>query len=146
VRRLTTVTGREAVSTVQKLWALAEDLSGRFNCKPEELAGRVEALQEEVPAAPVDQLRQKAGRCVVLLGWVEDGKVGLLAGVTADLTKAVKAGDLVKEVAPLVGGKGGGRPDMAQAGGSEPAKLAEALQHAKAAITAKLEGVGSGGA
>ncbi len=93
----------------------------------------------------MDRLRQKAGPCVVLLGWVEDGKVGLLAGVTPDLTKMVKAGDLVKEVAPLVGGKGGGRPDMAQAGGSEPGKLAEALQHAKVTITAKLEGVGSGG-
>src|SRR5207249_2466563 len=105
-------------------------------------ANEAKVIVGEVPAAPADQLRaqvdrlrQKAGRCVVLLGWVEDGKVGLLAGVTPDLTKAVKAGDLVKEVAPLVGGKGGGRPDMAQAGGSEPAKLAEALQHAKATIT-----------
>jgi alanyl-tRNA synthetase len=115
-------------------------------------AGAARIIVGEVPASPVEQLRgqidrlrQKAGSCVVLFGWIEDGKVGLLAGVTADLIAKVKAGDLVKEVAPLVGGKGGGRPDMAQAGGTDPAKLPEALRQAKATINAKLEGLGSGG-
>jgi alanyl-tRNA synthetase len=117
-------------------------------------AGEVKIIVGEVPATPVEQLRtqidrlrQKAGKCVVFFGWVDDGKVGLLAGVSKDkeVMDKVKAGDLVKEVAPLVGGKGGGRPDMAQAGGTEPAKLPEALRQAKATINAKLEGLGSGG-
>ena len=58
-----------------------------------------------------------------MLGTVSDGKVTLVAGVTADLTGRVKAGELVNYVAQQIGGKGGGRPDMAQAGGTEPAKL-----------------------
>jgi alanyl-tRNA synthetase len=62
---------------------------------------------------------------------VVDGKVSLIAGVTADLTGRVKAGELVNFVAQQVGGKGGGRPDMAQAGGTEPAKLPEALRSVK---------------
>jgi alanyl-tRNA synthetase len=62
---------------------------------------------------------------------VNDGKVSLIAGVTSDLTAKMKAGDLVNFVAQQVGGKGGGRPDMAQAGGSEPAKLPHALESVK---------------
>jgi alanyl-tRNA synthetase len=99
----------------------------------------------EMPAAPseqmrqqVDRLRQKAGSAVVVLGWAEDGKVQLIAAVTKDLEKRVSAGNLVKEVAPVVGGKGGGRPDMAQAGGKDPAKLPEALQRAKTLATEQL--------
>ena len=57
---------------------------------------------------------------MVLLAAVNDGKVSLIAGVTKELTKQLKAGDLIKTVAPLVDGKGGGRPDMAQAGGTNP--------------------------
>jgi alanyl-tRNA synthetase len=72
-------------------------------------------------------LRQKAKSAVVLIGWVEDGKVGLLSAVTEDLTGKVEAGKLVGEVAKVVGGKGGGRKDMAQAGGPDPGKLGEAL-------------------
>ena len=60
-----------------------------------------------------------------------DGKVQLLAAVSKDLEKRVSAGNLIKETAAVVGGKGGGRPDMAQAGGKDPAKLGEALQLAK---------------
>ncbi len=187
VRRVTAVTGREAVATVQRLSSALEDLCGRLNCKPEELAGRVEALQEEVkklqgqlrkgtagdlagagdrllaqaadvggakiivgemPAAPVEQmrqqldrLRQKAGSAAVVIGWVEDGKVGLLAAVTEDLTrKGVEAGKLVGEVAKVVGGRGGGRKDMAQAGGNDPSKLPEALQLAQKLVRDKLGG------
>jgi alanyl-tRNA synthetase len=65
--------------------------------------------------------------CAVVLAATEDGKVTLIAGVTADLTAKVKAGELVNFVAQQVGGKGGGRPDMAQAGGTDPAKLPQAL-------------------
>ncbi|HNM23303.1 MAG TPA: DHHA1 domain-containing protein, partial [Rhodocyclaceae bacterium] len=67
-----------------------------------------------------------------------DGKVTLIAGVTADLTGKVKAGELVNMVAQQVGGKGGGRPDMAQAGGTQPEKLAGALASVLAWVEGKL--------
>ena len=178
VRRLTAVTAREAVATVQKQSAVVAELTGRFRCKPEELPARVEALQEqikkleqqlkkgatadlggaadklfaealdlqgakiiagEVPAGPedairvqVDRLRQKAGSAVVVLGWADEGKVGLLASVTDDLVKkGLHAGKLIGKVAEVVGGKGGGKPTMAQAGGKDAAKLGEAMALAK---------------
>ncbi|WP_166264835.1 alanine--tRNA ligase [Marinobacter caseinilyticus] len=74
-----------------------------------------------------DQLKNKLGEGVVVLASVEDGKVTLVAGVTKSATNRVKAGDLMKHLASLVGGKGGGRPDMAQGGGTDPSKLADAL-------------------
>jgi alanyl-tRNA synthetase len=79
----------------------------------------------------VDRLKQQLKSAAIVLGAVADGKVSLIAGVTADLAGKVKAGELVNFVAQQVGGKGGGRPDMAQAGGSEPAKLEAALQSVK---------------
>jgi alanyl-tRNA synthetase len=69
---------------------------------------------------------------------VNDGKVSLIAGVTADLTAKVKAGELVNFVAQQVGGKGGGRPDMAQAGGTEPANLPSALQSVKSWVEQRV--------
>ena len=74
----------------------------------------------------------------IVLGAVADGKVSLIAGVTQDLTGKVKAGELVNFVAQQVGGKGGGRPDMAQAGGTEPAKLPAALQSVKAWVEQRV--------
>lgn len=82
----------------------------------------------------VDVLRQRLGSGVVVLGARGDGKVTLLAAVTQDLAGRVHAGDLVKALAQLVGGGGGGRPDLAQAGGRLPEKLEEAL----AAVTAEV--------
>ena len=88
----------------------------------------------------VDRLRQKAVSAVVVIGWADDGKVQLLAAVTEDLVKkGLHAGKLVGQVAKVVGGGGGGKPTMAQAGGKEPAKLGEALQLAKALATAQLD-------
>jgi alanyl-tRNA synthetase len=90
------------------------------------LAARVEgdgnALRELA-----DKLRDKLARGVVALGSEQDGKAVLLVAVTKDLTGRLKAGDLVKEAARLVGGKGGGKPDLAQAGGPDPAGLDKAL-------------------
>jgi alanyl-tRNA synthetase len=86
----------------------------------------------------VDKLKDQLKSAAIVLGAVADGKVSLIAGVTADLTGKVKAGDLVNFVAQQVGGKGGGRPDMAQAGGTEPAKLAEALQSVKAWVEQRV--------
>ena len=74
-----------------------------------------------------DELKQKLKSAIIVLGTSKDGKVNLIAGVSNDLTKKVKAGELVAMVAQQVGGKGGGRPDMAQAGGTQPENLAAAL-------------------
>ena len=76
----------------------------------------------------VDQLKNKLGSGVILLAAVNDDKIALTAGVTADLTGKVRAGDLMKEFAGRLGGKGGGRPDMAQGGGSDVAALSATLQ------------------
>ncbi len=86
----------------------------------------------------VDRLKGQLKSAAIVLGAVADGKVALIAGVTADLTSRVKAGELVNFVAQQVGGKGGGRPDMAQAGGADPAKLPEALRSVRAWLEQKL--------
>jgi alanyl-tRNA synthetase len=91
------------------------------------LAARVDGADAKALRDAVDRLKQKLGKSVVVLGSVDDGKVQLVAGVTRDAVALVKAGDLVNEVAQFVGGKGGGRPDMAQAGGNEPAGMDAAL-------------------
>jgi alanyl-tRNA synthetase len=85
-----------------------------------------------------DQLKNKLGSGLVLIGVASGDKVSLIAGVTADLTTRVKAGEWVNAAAAVVGGKGGGRPDMAQAGGSRPDKLPAALDAARDWITQKL--------
>ncbi|MBI3411838.1 MAG: alanine--tRNA ligase [Planctomycetes bacterium] len=178
VRRVTAVTGKEAVTTVQKIASVVDDLTTRFRCRPEEIAARIDSLQEEIkklqiqvkkgaatdmgsaadkllasakqvngaqvivgemPAGPdeqirnqIDRIKQKAGSAVVVVGWKDDGKVGLIAAVTDDLVqKGVHAGKLVGQIAKVVGGGGGGRPNMAQAGGKEPGKLGEALELAQ---------------
>ena len=76
----------------------------------------------------VDELKVKMQSGIIVLATANDGKVGLIVGVTKDLTSSVKAGELVNFVAQQVGGKGGGRPDMAQAGGSQPENIASALE------------------
>ena len=74
-----------------------------------------------------DDLKARHDKCVVVLASIEDGKIHLIAGVSKAFTKVVKAGDLVNFVATQVGGKGGGRPDMAQAGGTNIGALPSAL-------------------
>lgn len=89
----------------------------------------------------LDQLKNKLGSGIVVLGVAdaEAGKVSLIAGVTDDLTGQIKAGDLVKHVAAQVGGKGGGRPDMAQAGGSDVEALPGALDSVPAWVEERLQ-------
>ena len=91
------------------------------------LTARLDGLDGKALLALVDQLKNKLGSAVVLLGGVQDGKVVLVAGVTQDLTSKLKAGELMKQAAAAVGGKGGGRPDMAQGGGADAAQLDAAL-------------------
>ena len=91
------------------------------------LAATLEGADVKTLRDTLDQLKNKLGSAVIVLAAVNQGKVNLVAGVTKDLTDKVKAGDLVKMVAEQVGGRGGGRPDMAQAGGSQPENLPQAL-------------------
>ena len=91
------------------------------------LAAKLDGADAKTLRETMDKLKDKLKSAAIVLGAVEDDKVTLIAGVTADLTAKVKAGELVNFVAQQVGGKGGGRPDMAQAGGTEPAKLPAAL-------------------
>ncbi|MDU9022623.1 alanine--tRNA ligase [Pseudomonas corrugata] len=91
------------------------------------LAVRLDGQDGKALLGLVDQLKNKLGRAVILLGSVHEEKVVLVAGVTKDLTGQLKAGDLMKQVAAAVGGKGGGRPDMAQGGGTDAGALDAAL-------------------
>jgi alanyl-tRNA synthetase len=91
------------------------------------LAARIDGQDGKALLALVDQLKNKLGKGVILLGGVHEDKVVLVAGVTKDLTASLKAGDLMKQAAAAVGGKGGGRPDMAQGGGVDAGALDAAL-------------------
>ncbi len=111
-----------------------------------ETVGGVRVISREIAGVPrealkelIDHLRAGKDPVAVLLGLVDDGKVALIAAVSKDLAgKKLHAGDAVKAAAKLVGGGGGGRPDLAEAGGKDPSKLADALQAGKAAFLAKL--------
>jgi alanyl-tRNA synthetase len=92
------------------------------------LTQRVDNLERNQMRTLVDNMRNKLGSGVVVLGSVQDGKVALIVGVTKDLTGRVQAGKIISEVAKKVGGKGGGRPELAEAGGSEPGALDSALK------------------
>ena len=102
------------------------------------LAATLEGADAKALRETMDKLKATLKSAAIVLAAVVDGKVALIAGVTADLTGKVKAGDLVKFVAQQVGGKGGGRPDMAQAGGTEPAKLVGALESVKPWVEQRL--------
>ncbi|WP_022956729.1 alanine--tRNA ligase [Perlucidibaca piscinae] len=102
------------------------------------LAARLDGVEAKALRDMVDQLRNKLGSSVVLLSTVADGKVSLVAGVSPDVIARVKAGELVSHVAAQVGGKGGGRPDMAMAGGSDAAALPAALASVKAFVAERL--------
>ncbi|NDH34843.1 MAG: alanine--tRNA ligase [Betaproteobacteria bacterium] len=103
------------------------------------LAKKLDGVDAKSMRETIDQLKQQLGSAVIVLSSVEGDKVSLVAGVTDDLLTRVKAGDLVNFVARQIGGKGGGRADLAQAGGSEPAKLSQALDSVQAWIDGKLK-------
>ncbi|RQR27257.1 alanine--tRNA ligase [Burkholderia sp. Bp9143] len=102
------------------------------------LAATLDGADAKTLRETVDKLKDKLKSAAIVLAAVEGGKVSLIAGVTPDASKKVKAGELVNFVAQQVGGKGGGRPDMAQAGGTEPANLPGALAGVKGWIEARL--------
>jgi alanyl-tRNA synthetase len=102
------------------------------------LAAVMEGADAKGLRETLDKLKDKLKSATIVLAAVSDGKVSLIAGVTADLTAKVKAGELVNMVARQLGGKGGGRPDMAQAGGTDPGNLPEAMASVKAWVEGKL--------
>lgn len=111
----------------------AEEING-VKLLVSELAG----VETKMLRTMVDDLKNQLGSTVVVLATVADGKVSLIAGVSKDVTDRVKAGELVGMVAQQVGGKGGGRPDMAQAGGTDASALPAALASVKGWVSAKL--------
>ncbi len=103
------------------------------------LATRADNLERTQLRTLVDNLRNKLGSGVVVMGSVSDGKVALIVGVTKDLTSRVQAGKIIAEVAKKVGGSGGGRPDMAEAGGKDPAALDAALAESYGVVEGLLK-------
>ena len=102
------------------------------------LAAMLEGADAATLRETMDKLKDKLKSAAIVLAAVADGKVSLIAGVTADLTSKVKAGELVNSVAQQIGGKGGGRPDMAQAGGTQPEHLPAALASVKAWVEQRV--------
>jgi alanyl-tRNA synthetase len=102
------------------------------------VAREVAGLDKDGLRALVDQHRSRIKSGVVILASPSDGKVTVVVGVTADLTKKVPAGQVVKQIAPIVGGGGGGRPDFAEAGGKDPSKIGEMLVAARGVIETLL--------
>ncbi len=102
------------------------------------LASSIEGADANSLRETMDKLKDKLKSAAIVLATVNDGKISLAAGVTGDLIPRIKAGDLVNHVAMQVGGKGGGKPDMAMAGGNDPSKLEEALASVNAWVAQKL--------
>jgi len=121
-RQLQELQGKAARSRADDLVAGARQVNGVAV-----VAGRIDGLDADGLRAVADRLRERLGSGIVLVGSVMDGKVNLVSAVTKDLTRRFHAGKLVQEIARTVGGSGGGRPDLAQAGGKEPARLDAAL-------------------
>ena len=123
-KQLDTLKRKSAGSQAQDLAATARDVKG-----VRVLAAKVDGVDRESLRQMVDTLRQKLGSGVVVLATVEDGKVALITGVTKDLIPRLHAGKIVQELAKLVGGSGGGRPDLAEAGGKDTSAIEMAISH-----------------
>jgi alanyl-tRNA synthetase len=102
------------------------------------LSLKLEGADAKALRETADRLRDKLKSCVLVLGTTQEGKVSLIAAVTPDLTGKIKAGELVNHVASQVGGKGGGKPDLAQAGGTQPEHLSAALEGVKSWVVERL--------
>jgi alanyl-tRNA synthetase len=132
-RELATLKAKLASSAGDDLAGTAVDVRGA-----KVLAVALDGADVKTLRETMDKLKDKLGSAAIVLSAVADGKITLIAGVTNDLTSKVKAGELVNHVAQQVGGKGGGRPDMAQAGGTDPAGLPAALASVRAWVEARL--------
>jgi alanyl-tRNA synthetase len=122
-----------AGSLSQDLVAQAKDING-----VKIVSAALDNIDPKSLRTTIDQLKDKLGSAVIALGVVTDGRVNLAAGVTKDQIGKIKAGELVSMLAQQVGGKGGGRPDLAEAGGNQPENLASALASVEAYAREKL--------
>ncbi|TAH10772.1 MAG: alanine--tRNA ligase [Curvibacter sp.] len=132
-KELAAVKGKLASAQGDELMSSAVDVNG-----VKVLAAKLEGADAKTLRDTMDKLKDKLKTAVIVLGAVDGDKVQIAAGVTNDTTAKVKAGELANFVAAQVGGKGGGKADMAMAGGTEPAKLAGALASVQAWVSAKL--------
>ncbi len=132
-RELAALKGKLASAQGDDLVGQAVDVKGA-----RVLAAMLEGADVPTLRDAMDKLKDKLKSAAILLASVSDGKVSLIAGVTTDLTAKVKAGELVNMVAQQVGGKGGGRPDMAQAGGTQPENLSAALSSVRGWVEQRL--------
>jgi len=132
-RELAKLKAKTAASAGDDLASSAIDVKGA-----KVLAATLDGADVKSLRETMDKLKDKLKSAAIVLSSVVDGKVTLIAGVTSDLTSKVKAGELVNHVAQQVGGKGGGRPDMAQAGGTDPAALPAALKSVAAWVEQRL--------
>jgi len=121
-KQLEAMKRKGALSKLEELAAQARTIKG-----VKVISAQLEGVDRETMRQLVDSLRQKLGSGVVVLGTAEDGKVALLAGITKDLTSKLHAGKVIQEIAKKVGGSGGGRPDLAEAGGKDTFALKSAL-------------------
>ncbi len=132
-KELAALKGKMASAAGGDLASQAKDVKG-----VKVIAAKLDGVEGNDLRTLLDQLKDKLGSGIVLLGSANGDKVSLIAGVTADLTGKVKAGELVNFVATQVGGKGGGRPDMAQAGGTQPGNLPAAVDSVLGWVEGKL--------
>jgi alanyl-tRNA synthetase len=137
-RELAGLKGKLASAQGDDLVNQAVDVKGANGLVIRVLAANLAGADATALRETLDKLKDKLKSAAIVLASTGDGKVSLIAGVTADLTGKLKAGELVNFVAQQVGGKGGGRPDMAQAGGTDPAALPAALASVTAWVQAKL--------
>ena len=132
---------KELIESRQKMFSSSsEDISEKVTKIKDTniLIQRLEGFSANDLRVSIDRYKNKLENAIIVLGVVEEGKAKIAIGVTKHNTDLIHAGDLIKIVAEIVGGKGGGRPDFAQAGGPEAEKLDQALEHAKEFITSKI--------
>ncbi|MDR3369678.1 alanine--tRNA ligase [Rhodoferax sp.] len=132
-KEITALKGKLASAQGDELLSQAQDING-----VKLLVARLDGADVKTLRDTMDKLKDKLKTAVIVLGVVDGAKVQIAVGVTADTTSKVKAGELVNYVAAQVGGKGGGKPDMAMAGGTEPGKLADALASVASWVQLKL--------
>ncbi|MEO6118603.1 MAG: DHHA1 domain-containing protein, partial [Methylotenera sp.] len=132
-KELARLKSKLASSQGDDLTAQATEISG-----VKVLAATLDGANAETLRETMDKLKDKLKSAAIVLASVSEGKVSLAAGVTQDLVAKIKAGELVNFVAQQVGGKGGGKPDMAMAGGTDASQLPQALASVKEWVTSKL--------
>jgi len=128
-RELSSLKSKLAGSLVEEVLGTKKEMKGISF-----VVARTDELDAEGMRQLIDTLKAKMGSGVIVLGSGKPDQIAFIVGVTKDLTGKVKAGDIVKEVAKITGGGGGGRPDLAQAGGKDASKVDEALQQVPAIL------------